>query len=164
MPGPRDVLSMGARNLQGKQLSRFVTSYEKAIVALRDKPEDMSQILGSFREQLDLMAGHSQVRRHALGSKLPEGTEGPYVGHVGIPDEYVVIGDQAWKGLAGIGKKDLQHLSSRSRMSRSTLLAHGIHSLTQSASLRRYCAPSRQRWQRRCGAWTLKTRAELCCF
>lgn len=106
LPSPRDVLRMGERNLQGKQLSRFVTSYGRAISALRDQPENLQEVMAEFRGELSTMAGHSNVRRHALGTALKNAVEGPYVGHVGIPDEYIVGGDDALMKFGGLSSRE----------------------------------------------------------
>lgn len=107
-PRPSDVKRMGALNLQGREMSTFVTSYVRAITGLGDVSGDTSARVAEFSEQLSKMGSYSNVRRHAMGKVMERSIEGPYVGHVGIPDEYMIAGDDALMQLGGLrSRKEL---------------------------------------------------------
>lgn len=105
-PRPSDVKRMGALNLQGREMSTFVTSYVRAVTGLGDVAGDVPVRVAEFGEQLARMGSYSNVRRHAMGKVMERSIEGPYVGHVGIPDEYMVAGDDALMRLGGLRSRE----------------------------------------------------------
>lgn len=105
-PRPSDVKRMGALNLQGREMSTLVTSYVRAVTSLGNVSGDVPTQIAEFGEQLTKMGSYSNVRRHAMGKIMERSVEGPYVGHVGIPDEYMVAGDDALMRLGGLRSRE----------------------------------------------------------
>lgn len=111
LPNPRDVLSHSARDTLGKEQSRFVRRYTDMLIAARDMPEDYDQIVSRYQESMEELRKSPTMRRKAMGRTLRRAFEGPYVGDMGIPDEYLVAGDAALANLAGISPRHTKRLA-----------------------------------------------------